>query len=278
MQITVNGEIIPNEQYEMELGHSKTQNPQMIEADLRELVKNNIIDRTIIRQAANKLQEPLALKRIEDEFTKLLAANGGREQFYSRYRLTPEDDKRIKKDIENSLLVTDFLENLTKGLNPPDEEKIKEYYESNKEQFIVPEEIHAAHIVRQPNRSNPSIAYNELLEIRNKLLKGENFAAVADVHSQCNDAGGDLGFFSRGKMVDEFETVVFSMNSGEVSPIFQTQFGYHVATVYEKNPSRKKTFEEAKSEISEKLLYDIKNDFIGLWVDKEKEKAEIKVL
>ena len=68
-----------------------------------------------------------------------------------------------------------------------------------------------------------------------RLKKGEKFSNIAKEVSICSSKkrGRDLGFFSRGKMVKEFEKVAFSLQKGQVSPITRTKFGYHILKKYE---------------------------------------------
>ena len=63
-----------------------------------------------------------------------------------------------------------------------------------------------------------------------RLKKGEKFSNVAREVSICPSAkrGGDLGTFTHGKMVKEFEQAAFALQKGETSPIVKTQFGYHI--------------------------------------------------
>jgi len=63
-----------------------------------------------------------------------------------------------------------------------------------------------------------------------QLLTQEDFTKAAQMHSRCPSShqGGDLGEFSRGQMVPEFEQAAFALEVGEISKPVQTQFGYHV--------------------------------------------------
>ena len=67
------------------------------------------------------------------------------------------------------------------------------------------------------------------------------------------------------------------MNVGEISPIFLTEFGYHIATVYDKKPSELKPLDDVKADIIDRLKTDKGDDLIGVWVDKQKEDAEIQI-
>lgn len=69
--------------------------------------------------------------------------------------------------------------------------------------------------------------------IKDKILAGEDFAAMATQFSECPSGkqGGDLGEFSPGQMVKEFDTVVFNDEVGKVHGPVQTQFGYHLIEI-----------------------------------------------
>ncbi len=73
--------------------------------------------------------------------------------------------------------------------------------------------------------------------LKAQIEGGEDFADLAKEHSQCPSGrqGGNLGSFSKGQMVPEFDTVVFNEPVGEVHGPIQTQFGYHLVEVLERS-------------------------------------------
>ena len=89
----------------------------------------------------------------------------------------------------------------------------------------MPSQVRASHILV----GTEAQAMNLLGQIRG----GSDFGVLAKAHSQCPSGqnGGDLGFFSRGQMVPEFERAAFSMQKGQVSNPVKTQFGYHLIMV-----------------------------------------------
>ncbi len=277
MEITVNKEKISAEICEREIQNVRKENPGASNKEIKKQAQQNLIDQAIIRHQANKRFGSIAGKSINEELGKLIARYGGKEQFYSHFNLSEENDDLIKKDIEQNIKTTRLLEELTKDIPEPSDDEISSYYEENKQDYVKPEELHAAHIVRQINPADPMSTYNEMKEIRGKLLEGADFSETADKDSGCDDAGGDLGFFTRGKMVEEFDAVVFSMEIGEISPVFQTQFGYHIATVYEKKMPEQIPFDKCSNDIMEQFHYDRKNDRISVWVDGLKKDMEIEI-
>ncbi len=86
----------------------------------------------------------------------------------------------------------------------------------------MPDQVHCAHILTKTEREA-----NAALD---RLKKGESFANIAKEISLCpsKKRGGDLGSFSRGKMIKEFEVAAFKLEKGQISPIVKTKFGYHI--------------------------------------------------
>ncbi len=104
--------------------------------------------------------------------------------------------------------------------------------------FRSKREIDATHIlIAVPEGATPSDtlhAYNQLIEARNKFLAGEDFEKLSNEYSTIFDGrsmGGPLGYFSAGWAVKPFEDAAFSLDVGQVSMPFSTQFGYHIVLV-----------------------------------------------
>jgi peptidyl-prolyl cis-trans isomerase C len=86
----------------------------------------------------------------------------------------------------------------------------------------MPDKVHCAHILVKSD--------SEAKAVLERLKKGEKFSTIAQTVSLCPSGkkGGDLGTFTRGKMVKEFENAAFALNKGEVSVVVKTKFGYHI--------------------------------------------------
>ena len=86
----------------------------------------------------------------------------------------------------------------------------------------MPDRVHCAHILVKSE--------SEAKVVLERLKKGEKFGRVARAVSRCPSAkrGGDLGTFTRGKMVKEFENAAFALQKGEVSGVVKTQYGCHI--------------------------------------------------
>lgn len=126
--------------------------------------------------------------------------------------------------------------------------ELEAFYNENAAMFQNPESVTASHILVDNEEKA-----NEIIE----ELKGEkSFEEAAKEYSSCPSSqnGGDLGNFTRGKMVPEFENAAFALDVNQISDVVQTQFGFHIIKVTAKEEAAQKSFEDAKEEISNTVL------------------------
>jgi peptidyl-prolyl cis-trans isomerase D len=152
------------------------------------------------------------------------------------------------------------LEAIKAGIKVSDEE-LRKYYDENVSRYTVAEERRASHILVKVDKSAPAdqraaakAKAESLLEAARKNPK--DFAELArknsdDPGSAAN--GGDLDFFGRGAMVKPFEDAAFSLKVGELSPVVESDFGYHVIQLTGTRGGEKKSFDAAKTEIAEEI-------------------------
>ena len=99
----------------------------------------------------------------------------------------------------------------------------------------VEDQIHVRHILMKTNElADDATVRTKLLAIRERILKGEDFAGIAQVSSEDPGSaaeGGDLGWSGPGTFAPEFETVINGLKDNEMSEPFHTQFGWHLAQV-----------------------------------------------
>lgn len=135
-------------------------------------------------------------------------------------------------------------------LSPVDatEEEIKAYFESHMDLFKKPETATASHILVDSEE--------KATEILKEIKAGLDFKDAAAKYSSCPSSaeGGSLGEFTRGRMVPEFDAVVFDMTPGEVSEPVKTQFGYHLILLDSLTPAGEAHFEDVKGQIKEQCL------------------------
>lgn len=206
--------------------------------------------------------------------------SGGRTQFldtYIRKRLLVQEalkqnfDKQPSTQFElqaarESVLFDLYVRDVVSKAFVGDSE-MKALYENSKFEFATPEQIRVRHILITPRPSNPGnkqsveeareAALLQMNQIYQRIRLGEaSFEQMAQKYSMDGSAqgGGDLGFFPRGKMLQEFEEAAFALKPGEISPVVPTQFGFHLIRLEERRPTGFRPFEEVKADLRERLL------------------------
>ena len=139
------------------------------------------------------------------------------------------------------------------------DEEIESLYRQNFNLYNIPEQRSVRHILIKTSAEDSEDALSEKLNRAEQVLElaktGEDFTELAKQFSEgpTGPKGGDLGSFSRGRMVKPFDDAVFALNEGEISDIVETQFGFHVIKVEKIEPAHTKALEEVKDEITFQL-------------------------
>ncbi|UCB48928.1 MAG: SurA N-terminal domain-containing protein [Deltaproteobacteria bacterium] len=168
-----------------------------------------------------------------------------------------KEEYRVPEKIKISYITMD-PEMFKSGVSITDKQ-IKDYYEENKEMFRQEKEVSARHILLKVDRNASEEEERKVREkakmVLEKARKGEDFPKLAKKYSEGPTAqkGGDLGYFSEGRMVKPFEEAAFKMKKGEISELVRTQFGYHIIKVEDVKEERARTLDEVREEIKKTL-------------------------
>lgn len=195
-------------------------------------------------QTAMQFQSPEGMKKVVEELInqEVLYLNAIEEKL--------DEEENFKKELERLKegLVKQYAVNkILLGISV-DKDEIKKFYEDNKEKFKKPESAVASHILVDSEEKA-----NEVLQ---EIENGTSFEEAAKKYSSCPSKaqGGNLGEFTRGKMVPEFEEAAFAMEVGATSEPVKTQFGYHIIKLTDKKEESLNTFEEVENQINQQLL------------------------
>ncbi|MDT8300669.1 MAG: peptidylprolyl isomerase [Sedimentisphaerales bacterium] len=282
MTLIVNGEKIEDSAIKQEAERLRPDyervfpdlDPKEREAQLFDWSKENVIERVLINQEAKKGDEKIPQDQIDSALAKIKEQYTDPKELYKA--LGVEDDAGIKDQIEMQMRVEQRLSEVCKDLPDPPKADIQKYYEENAEHFKTGESARVAHIVKYVNwQTDEETAYNSIKEAHDELKNGAAFEVVVDKHTDCADSGGDLGQVVKGQMVEEFEDVIFNLGTGDVSDVFRTRFGFHIAKVYDRKPAAVAELKEVKDQIVETLREQMRSKAIDDFIDTLKEKAKI---
>ena len=192
---------------------------------------------------------------------------------------------QIKEQTKKGLGYQKLIESQPGGKVNITEEDARKFYTDNPRQFEMPEEVRASHILIKPGTSDPNVDPNKAdaqakakaEALLKQVKEGANFAELAKANSACPSAprGGDLGFFSRGRMTPAFEKAAFDLKVGQVSDVVKTPFGYHIIKVTDHKDPNTIPFEQAKGNIIKALTQKKQNETAIQYVDSLKASAKI---
>lgn len=177
---------------------------------------------------------------------------------------------QVVEKTKESMLKTYALGKLLATVEVTDED-LKKFYEENKEAFVKPESADASHILVEEE--------DKAREIYEKIQKGEDFEELAKEFSTCpsKEKGGNLGTFTKGQMVKEFEDAVFENEVGTITEPVKTQFGYHIIKINQKNDAEELSFDEVKDKIEAQVRRQKEQDIYNKKITELKDKYEVKM-
>jgi len=171
------------------------------------------------------------------------------------------DWEDYKTQIKNGILTQEVISKEVGGRMDIGADEIKQYYEAHKQDFNRPEQVALAELFLSTEGKSPEeieAVRTKADDLHNRLVKGEDFAALAKRYSEGSTAqqNGDLGEFERGQLSKQLEDAVFSMDRGQVSDVIQTKTGFEILKVLDHYQAGLQPLEKVSGEISTILYKD----------------------
>ncbi|MDD2649892.1 MAG: peptidylprolyl isomerase [Candidatus Cloacimonetes bacterium] len=220
-------------------------NANMIDQnDTAETILEDMINSRILIQKAKELDinsdENKIRNIVESQIKSIKMQYPDEETFFNDLRkanLTLRELKQyyfemiIDQQLRNELIQTQIRNKVTVTNS-----EIKHYFEENKDAIMSAHKLYNISLILRNVRVSDETkkqAYDTIKDIQKKLKNGADFGELAEQMSQCPSSQnqGDLGWFSKGMMVKEFEDAAFALKIGEISDIVETNFGYHIIKV-----------------------------------------------
>jgi peptidyl-prolyl cis-trans isomerase D len=148
------------------------------------------------------------------------------------------------------------VESLRQGIVVPSRE-LERYYNDNIEMFSTPEQVRASHILFKTEGKDAAAVKATAEKVLQEAKGRADFAELAKKYSEDESnakLGGDLDYFTRGRMVPEFEEAAFGAQPGLVPDLVKTGYGFHIIKVVDKKAGTVRTFDEVKAQIREQLV------------------------
>jgi len=297
--VTVNGFDITEEDVEEKIkprleqmaARNKQLPPAFIE-QLRTRMRKEALERMIVERLIDEQVKAAPIVVTAEDVNDLIKAMAAAE------KLSMEDMKALieasgqsfeqwkqQRQFEKGIAYQKLFESRFDDKVNITEEDARKYYSENQQQFEIPEQVRASHILIKPDTSDPNVepalakaaAKAKAEELLKQIKDGDDFAELALANSGCPSSarGGDLGFFSRGRMVPAFEEAAFALEVGQVSDIVETKFGYHIIKVTDRKDASVTMFEQAKDDILKLLTQTRQAELAKEYIESLKAQANI---
>lgn len=164
------------------------------------------------------------------------------------------------------------------------EEEIEKFYQQNPANFHQEEQVRAGHILigvaAKAGAEEKKAARDKAEKLHKELVDGADFAKLARENSICPSSkqGGDLGFFGKGKLDAQFEQAAFALESGALSGVVETPYGYHIIKLVERKQAEEIPLSQARTKVEEYLRAQKTNAAVEVFVGEARKSARIEVL
>ena len=286
----LNGHEIPKEAVEHELnrlirfyvshGMPEEQLRSQLQT-LKERAEEQALGTALLFEEAERLEIPVTDEEVDKSVARMASEAGGPDRLRAILAKQGSDVKTLRTEIRRGRRVDKLVERITSAVPEPTEEEARAFYESHRSEFGKEGQVRAQHILVTPkdgSKEAKDAALAKIRAIKARVEAGSDFGEEAAAHSDCpsgKQAGGSLGWFSRGMMVKEFDEAAFSLPVGGLSDIVETQFGYHVILKNDEQPASVPDFLEARDRVMDLLRHDRRGKALAAHVDELRREARI---
>jgi peptidyl-prolyl cis-trans isomerase C len=245
----------------------------------RQILDDLITDKLITKAAVDIT---VSDEEVQSEIAKLRGQFPSEEEFVAQLTAVGQTPEKVATALKKLLQQRKWVESQIGDSANVTDADVAKFYEENKQEFEQPEQVKASHILFLTKPDDTEEVSNAQLakakEAAAKAKKGGDFSALAKEMSEepgAKESGGDLGFFSKDRMVPEFSEAAFNLKTGDISEPVRTQFGWHVIKVEDKKEAGTSSLEEVKAQLSAYLKQDKQRKVVGDLIAKLRADAKI---
>ncbi len=271
---------------------------------MREQVVSTLIVKALLNEEMEKRKIDVSKDELEKVEKEIISKFGTKDQFMQVMKINGVTYDKFKQDLKEEIKLKKFVDSI--AIVSVGDSVAKKYYEENINKFKYPKRVRASHILISANpeqikasikEANKDISDSELDKktkdkmtelkkkaesIQEEVKKSPSlFAKIAKEKSDdvvSASRGGDLGFFAKEEMVEDFANKAFSMSPNTISEVIQTPYGYHIIMVTDRQEAGTYSFEQSKKDIINYLESQDKVDILKNKIENLRQDAKIEYL
>jgi peptidyl-prolyl cis-trans isomerase C len=285
----VNGEAIGKAEFEKAVQTLEGQNGGPVPPDQRDRILRGVLDQIIgyklLVQESQSRKVGVPETDIDARLAQVRSQFPNEQAFTQALAQQGVTVEQLRADARSEMLVTKMLQTEIEPKVAVTPEQLADFYAKNPDQFKQGERVRASHILLSFPQGADAAAKQATKAKAESVLKevkaGGDFAALAKANSQDPGSavnGGDLDFFERGQMVGPFDQAAFSLAKGQTSEPVETQFGYHIIRVTDKQDARAIPLDDVKPQLQQFLENQKRQEATQAFVESLKAKGKVEIL
>jgi peptidyl-prolyl cis-trans isomerase C len=224
-------------------------------------------------------------EEVQKQITDLKKRFGSPEKFQAELKAEGMTEAELTQRARDAYIVQKLIETkVVNDLKVSDAEE-QAFYDQNQASMKRPERVHVRHILVKVDKGASDVekqkAKAKAESLLEKIKGGGDFAKLAEDNSDDPGSkvrGGDLGFVPRGQTVPAFEAAAFALKKpNELSPVIETDYGFHIIQLIERQEAGTVPFAEAKDKIGEFLKQKVQSEKVQEHLKALRAKGKVEV-
>ncbi len=241
--------------------------------ELEKAAEDEVIDTILIAQEAEKSACSVTEEQIAARLGLLV--ENYREQGVSQEKLAAEEGS-LREEAKAGLRMELFMEERLPRIEDPEEEELVRYYESHCLEYRSPSEVRCLRLMKTINRLlDERVLLEEMTALRLRICEGEDFLEVARQETEKSEEDIELGWISLDRPSNPFESILFSLREGEVSPVISYEHGFHLVQVLECRGGTVPPLEDIRSYLYDRYLFEKKQAAVRVLAGELRGSAQI---
>jgi peptidyl-prolyl cis-trans isomerase C len=285
----VNGEDVKKAEFDRAVAALEARNGGPVPAEQRDRILRDVLDQIVsyrlLIQESRARNVAAADAEVDARMTEIQAQFPSEDAFKQMLASRKTTLDQVRSDVRQDITVQKLIESEVAAKAAVTPEQVTDFYAKNPDQFKQPERVRASHILitvpKDADATAKTAARTKAADILKEVKAGKDFAALAKQHSQdpgSAENGGDLGFFQQGQMVGPFNDMAFKLAPGTVSDLVETEFGFHIIKVAEKQEPRTVPLEEVRPQLEQYLQRMNREQHTDAFINGLKSRGKVEIL